>query len=169
MHFLRKLIANEKGLSQIQVFLVLIIPIVIILSLMTMLGEYWYRTTALDNANKQFVATLCKKGSEGIDTTINNYIQNLNSLLGADNYNIALEGEINNIPFSETSLDFLLGTTIGRNNSRQDVIGVYVESKKEALLSNIINLSIGWFSYTGTNSSIKYSSYYEGEVEPWLD
>ncbi|OZV13513.1 hypothetical protein CIW83_02910 [Tissierella sp. P1] len=166
---MHKYIFNEKGFGQILTFLVLISPIVMILSLITVLGEYWFRDSALDNANKQFVASICKKGSANIDITIDSYIDDLNSILGSDNYNIKMQGKINNKDFEETNLNFLIGKDLGRNNSRQDTIGVYVESKEPALISNVVKVPLGWFTYKKGDPDIRYISIYKGEIEPWLD
>ncbi|MCQ4924864.1 hypothetical protein NE686_17310 [Tissierella carlieri] len=162
-------INNEKGFGQFLAFLFFMIPTVLILLLIASQGEYWSRNPALDNVNKQFIATVCKRGEDNIEETISTYINNLESVLGENNYKVVVKGKINGVSFYDESLDFLKNKKLGRNRNRQDVIGAYVESKKNAFISNIVNFSVGWFSYTGDDSDIKYRSFYEGEVEPWLD
>lgn len=166
---MHKYISNEKGFSQLQVFLILVVPIIMIMSLINVLGEYWFKTTILDNANKQFVTSICKKGGQNIQLTIDNYIDDLNNILGSGNYNIKIQGKIDNIDFDKSDLSFLLGKDLGRNNTRQDIISVHVESQSPALISNVVRIPLGWFTYKKDNVDIKYSSIYRGEIEPWVE
>lgn len=180
---LKKYLSDERGFAKIIVFIVLIIPITIILSLFMVIGEYWQRSTALDNLNTRFVNTINKQGvtkksgsyynTTDITTLLNVFYLNENSqisnLLG--NAELTFYGSINNQDINGFTIEEFVNHVringLGRNHDRQDIVGVRIVSLNPALLDRVLRGSIGWFLYFG--EEIKYKSFVIGEVQPWLE
>jgi len=175
----RKYLFNHKGNSQLLVFIVLLIPVTLMLSLFMVIGEYWKRSTALDNLNSRLVSTINKKGVtelsgssydiSDIEDILDTFDEQIYNLLGDAEvtfYGAVNEQNINGFN-DEQFKSIIRNYGLGRNDGRQDIVGVRVTGLNPALLDRVLRVSVGWFFYTGEN--ILYKSFIIGEVQPWLE
>lgn len=173
------MIKNEKGLDQIVVFIFLLPAFIMLFLLIIGVGDFWFKKYALTNANDTALDTIVKHGCKpGEADVIKNIIDKLkesaSNNVDTGGFTVKIYSKINGVfeVYEDSNLSSFYNKInvegLGRNDTRQDFIGIEITSKNPTFFYKVVkNSPLGWFAYSGSNE-IKYQHYIGDEVEQWI-
>ncbi len=174
-----KKIKNEKGISNIITFIILVPAVIFMILMLTSISDMWFKKHMLTKANDMAVNTIIKRGAEkGTSEAVRKAIASLQDeakkKVDIGGFDLNITTRINGVisTYTDDTLASLYNKVetegLGRNDTRQDYISIEIISKNPALIDKVIrNSVVGWFGYNGSKVT-RYQSSIGGEIEQWL-